>query len=552
MRLAVHVWPVPIGLATLVLQIALTVPCASAWENNALRSANSSAQPGLAAGRVRFVGAPAIAPSVPRWTNGQASQPAASGGPVSDHAVRQAAWTNPYGTGARSDTARATTPARNGAQALPPGRKGPMFHGFEVRLPDLLFSRKKNPPPAAALHSKTPPHRTAAAQTGPGRPVASSRPSDLPRPSTGSARLATASAAATPTFPGPSPTESAEPTPAATTAAAPATKSPADRLVAQAHEWTSSAQREEDFSRIIETCRRARASQPSEPIAQYANELCSWALNRRGQLKAEAGRTQEAILDFHDAVHANPECWRAIHNRGVLSAQAGQFEKAFDDFNRTIQINPEFAKAHSNRAALFVVANDLNTALQDYGRAIELDPDLAVAHRGRGRVCHLLGRLDEAISHYDAAVQLAPNDAYAVASRADLLTDLGRYVDAAAGYDQAIQLDPQLAHGYSGSAWLLATCPDNSVRNPDLAIERARMAIKLNGKAEAVNFDTLAAAQASAGDFATAMHTIRQAIAVSSAEDRDVYEDRLVMYQHARPYRIAPLRPVTQANYESY
>jgi tetratricopeptide (TPR) repeat protein len=327
--------------------------------------------------------------------------------------------------------------------------------------------------------------------------------------------------------------------------------SAAEKLAAQAHHWSTSAESDTDFTRIIETCRRARASQASAPVAKYVNLLAAWALNRRGQLKAEAGQIKEALLDFDDAIRADANCWRAVHNRGVLLAQDGQFEKAFDDFNRTIEINPEFAKAYSNRGALFVVANDLDAALADYGRAIQLDPNLAIAHRGRGRACHLLGRLDEAIGHYDAAVQLAPDDGYAVASRADLLTDLGRYVDALEEYNHAIEMDPQSLHAYSGSAWLLATCPDNSVRDPELAVERARTAIELSGQADAVNFDTLAAAQASAGNFTAATKTVRQAIELASEAERDVYHERLLLYQHARPYRIAPVRPVTQASYES-
>ena len=325
----------------------------------------------------------------------------------------------------------------------------------------------------------------------------------------------------------------------------------AEKLAAMAHQWSTTADSEADFTRIIETCRRVQASQPSAPVAAYVKQLVGWSLNRRGQLKAEAGFVKEALLDFDDAARADGNCWRAIHNRGVLLAQDGHFEKAFDDFNRTIELSPEFAKAYSNRGALYVVANDLSAALADYGRAIELDPNLAIAHRGRGRVCHLLGQLDEAIGHYDAAVQLAPEDGYAVACRADLFTDMGRYADATADYDLAIEIDPQSAHAYSGSAWLLATCPDDAVREPQLAIERARMAIELSGKEDAISFDTLAAAQANAGDFTTAAQTVRQAIDLAPANEREVYQDRLSLYQHAKPYRIAPLRQVTQASYES-
>ena len=96
----------------------------------------------------------------------------------------------------------------------------------------------------------------------------------------------------------------------------------------------------------------------------------------------------------------------------------------------------------------------------------------------------------------------------------------------------------------------LATCPDSSIRNPELAMERARTAMELSGKKDALCFDTLAAAQASAGDFEAATKSVRQAIELASTDERDVYRDRLAMYQHAKPYRIAPVRQVTQASYE--
>ena len=349
----------------------------------------------------------------------------------------------------------------------------------------------------------------------------------------------------------PAPTQVAAPT-ATPPVAPPASLSPADKLVAEAHAASLNAKTEQDYSRIIETCRRAQASQAGPETSKYANNLTAWAFNRRGQLKAEAGHDKEAILDFDDAIRVDSGCWRAVHNRGVLLAQAAQFEKAFDDFSRTVQLNPQFAKAYSNRAALFMVANNLNAAHQDYNSAIELDPNLAVAHRGCGRVCQLLGNLDQAVGHYDAAIQLAPNDAYAAACRADLLTDVGRYSDALAEYNRAIQIDPKSTQANCGSAWLLATCPDSALRNPELAVERARQAIELGGQKDAVSYDSLAAAEACAGDFTAAMQSIRRAIELAPVDERDAYKERLVMYQQAKPYRIAPVeRMAQQASYQT-
>jgi tetratricopeptide (TPR) repeat protein len=161
----------------------------------------------------------------------------------------------------------------------------------------------------------------------------------------------------------------------------------------------------------------------------------------------------------------------------------------------------------------------------------------------------LLGRLEEAVDHYDAAIQLAPKDAYAIACRADLFTDMGRYHEAGRQYEQAIRIDPRSAEAQRGLAWLLATCPDDSIRNPAEAIKRAETAVRLENEEDSLAFDTLAAAQASSGDFGSAMKTLGRAIDIAPENEREAYQNRLLMYQHQKAYRIAPMRAVAQASY---
>jgi tetratricopeptide (TPR) repeat protein len=325
---------------------------------------------------------------------------------------------------------------------------------------------------------------------------------------------------------------------------------PAQQVLTQAHELSNQARTTVDFSRIIAICEQVQMQQSDAQLAGYAKELCSWALNRRGQLNAEAGCEEEAIRDFDYAIAADGKRWRAFHNRGVLLAQAGQFEPAFDDFNTTIELKPNFAKAYSNRGALFVVAGNYKAAAEDYEQAIQMDPKLAIAHRGMARACHLMGDLEVARQHYDEAVELAPEDAYAVASRADVLTDLGQFAEAAAEYERAIKIDPRSGHAHSGSAWLLATCPDDKIRNPKLALERAKKGLELNGDEDASSFDTLAAAHASAGDFAAAVRNIQEAIDLASDDEKAAYQDRLAMYQDSVAYQLEIGGPIMQASYE--
>ena len=104
--------------------------------------------------------------------------------------------------------------------------------------------------------------------------------------------------------------------------------------------------------------------------------------------------------------------------------------------------------------------------------------------------------------HYDAAVQLAPNDAYAAACRADLLTDVGRYSDALAEYNRALQLDPKVEPGELrfgvAARDLSGQCASQSGSSRSSGRTRPS---SWAAQKDAVSFDSLAAAQASSGDF---------------------------------------------------
>ena len=340
---------------------------------------------------------------------------------------------------------------------------------------------------------------------------------------------------------------STEPLIIETTTAAPNKR--AVEILAKACERAALAESVADFSEVVQQCRHVLAIDRSESVVSYARELASWALNKRGELKADVNEQAEALIDFDESLRLHSSRWRALHNRGVLHAQAGEYAQAFNDFNEVIRINPTFAKAHSNRASLYVQAGDFQSALDDYRQAITLNPDLAVAHKGRGRVCHMLGLMDEAMQHFDAAVLLAPNDAHIAACRADLMVDNARYAQAVAGYKQAIALDPTLATAYRNLAWLEATCPDPRFRDGEAAIKHATRALELTGDEDDVSLDTLAAAYATASEFDSAVAVIRRAIAVSSGLDATAYAQRLRLYESGRLFLSSPVSEVQQTSY---
>ena len=330
-------------------------------------------------------------------------------------------------------------------------------------------------------------------------------------------------------------------------------KEPTERsriLLSEAHGLAQDAENIEQYTAIVQRCRYVLAIDDAPIAVDYANELASWALNKRGEDLLDQGRNAEATVDFNDAIRCNSDCWRAIHNLGVLQAQSGDYESAAKHFNKALALNPEYAKAYANRAALHVQSANYQQALQDYQRAIQIDPDLAMAHSGRGRVCHMLGYLEQALRHLDAAQLLTPSDATICLGRGDLLVDLGRYGQARQAYQQAIELEPKSANAYRNLAWMQATCPSNTFRNGEEALANAIRASELAGTPDDITLDTHAAALATLGRFDEAVGMIKMAIEIAPASDVSAYTERLQMYLRKEAFLSQPFGMVQSASFE--
>jgi tetratricopeptide (TPR) repeat protein len=330
----------------------------------------------------------------------------------------------------------------------------------------------------------------------------------------------------------------------------PLIKSPVEHakgLLVEAYQLSLSASNETEYSQIVQWCATASRAGLDAESTKFGSQLSAWALNRRGQARADQGQHDLALADFRAALEFDANNWRALHNRAVTYAQHGQFAEAFDDFCRVIQINPKYAKAYSNRASLYVQAGDFEKALADYDAALVIDAKLLAALVGRGRVCHIHGKLDEALASFNAAVESAPQDADVFCSRADLLADLGRYDDALDDYATAIDLNPHFEHAFRNGAWLLATCPDDAVRDADGAIAGAQAALECGYGERHAALDTLAAAFANASRWEEAVGTIRQAIEIAPEESRPAYQARLQLYEANKPFRTRPVGAATIA-----
>ena len=157
----------------------------------------------------------------------------------------------------------------------------------------------------------------------------------------------------------------------------------------------------------------------------------------------------------------------------------------------------------------------------------------------RGSVYFQQGMRDEGRADFDAVLNLYPDEGGVFANVALNYVGLGEYALALEHYDEAIRLSPDEALVYNNKAWLLATAPDETVRDGELAVTAALRAVELQDIAN--NRDTLAAAYAEAGDFARAVEEQERAVEMFEDEGYAAYipgaEERLELYRQNQPYR---------------
>jgi tetratricopeptide (TPR) repeat protein len=113
----------------------------------------------------------------------------------------------------------------------------------------------------------------------------------------------------------------------------------------------------------------------------------------------------------------------------------------------------------------------------------------------------------------------------------------GRYPEAVESVDEELDLNPDNAFLHNNKAWILATCPDDAVRNGELAVEHATKACDLTDWSNFAYVDTAAAAHAEAGDFEAAVKWQEEAIRLGGGAYSQDFQKRLRLFKAGKPYR---------------
>jgi tetratricopeptide (TPR) repeat protein len=225
----------------------------------------------------------------------------------------------------------------------------------------------------------------------------------------------------------------------------------------------------------------------------------------RGNSLDDRGESDDALKDYEEAIRINPREYFAYCHRGLAFFRQGEFENALTDFAKAIELNPTRPDAYLCRAYLSVHRKDYPGAIADCATGLEYHPDWISLYTLRSMAYLRSGKFDQAEQDLRTAKALAKRDE---------------------------------RHCHDALAWFRSTCPEAGRRNGAEALVEAKHSCEMVHWKRWGPLDTLAAAEAEAGDFRKAIEYEERALQMPVPPAlRPEVEARLALFRQHQPFR---------------
>ena len=158
-----------------------------------------------------------------------------------------------------------------------------------------------------------------------------------------------------------------------------------------------------------------------------------------------AGRFANDETLWTYTLERNPDAWPAHNNLGAFLLRAGRFEEAMAQFKEAVRLYPPLAEAHNNWGNALLQLGRSPEAMQQYEAAIRINPGYGSPRYNLAVALTRAGRSPEAIAQYEALLEINPNDAEVHENLGELLLHSGRAAEAAEQFAAALRNDPHYA-----------------------------------------------------------------------------------------------------------
>lgn len=314
-----------------------------------------------------------------------------------------------------------------------------------------------------------------------------------------------------------------------------------------------------------------KAGQLAEAIELYESALAAQplppdTLNRLhfnyGLALVGLQRIRQAIEHFEKALAADPSHAAARYHLGASLVRAGRYDEAIGHLRTVAKLMPEKPEICFKLGMVLAHTGQDEEAAAWFRRVLENEPEHLSTMINLGAILARSGRPQDAVPHFQKAIELEPGDADAHYYLGVALGKTGLIAEAIQAFRQGLMADPNHREMANNLAWHLATSSLEHCRNGAEAVEVAERLCLVTQRRDLRSLDTLAAAYAETAQYAKAVATANEALAVLRAalrkgagtveepdsdgpvgapgeHERSLLE-RLARYEAGQPYHEAP------------
>ena len=278
----------------------------------------------------------------------------------------------------------------------------------------------------------------------------------------------------------------------------------------------------------ISHCREAVRLNPNDP----------WSLAALGDVLEKTASLDEAIATYRQAVRLKPD-FAEVHNAlGYAFASQKKWGDAIVNYREAIRAKPTLVDAHNGLGIALYESGDPEAGIASFDEGLKLDNTSVKVLTNRGLALHDLGRLQEAIKTEQKLCDILPPESRSYLTLARWHNEAGECSEAKVLSQKAAQnLGPTDSAGRNLIAWFLATAECEDVRDGRLALKLATESCELSHYETSTSLDSLAAAYAELGDFASAVKWSEKAVQLANDGRQNVYVEHLNTFKSGKPWR---------------
>lgn len=262
----------------------------------------------------------------------------------------------------------------------------------------------------------------------------------------------------------------------------------------------------------------------------------------KGQIFVAQSDFKAAAEELTRALAIDGSSLPILELRAAIYEHLGENAKALADVEKMLHIKPGQANLMRMRSILLANLHKYDEAIKALEDLHKADPTDSLTMVQLGMVYMSMKNYEKAVEVFNSILADHPDDIEAMRGRADSFLNLGRRSNAKSDYEQALKLQPHDVGVLNNFAWVLATAPEDKLRDGRRAVTLATDACRQTDYKEDYILSTLAAAYAETGDFASARKWAAQAVEAKprpSAEPtrKDELRKELESYKANKPWR---------------